>query len=88
MMCYGMDIRSHYYNNQRNPELYSKRAFLEGHLPSASPSNAENRAAVNVLFHTYHEMKRCKPAMYNHLATLIPLLQFSVADGRTLNVEV
>lgn len=87
-MCYGIDIRSHFFNAQRNPEFNSTCAFLEGHLPSALPSNAENRAAVNVLFHTYRDMKRCKPAMYNHFATLIPLLQFSVTDGRTLNAEV
>jgi hypothetical protein len=87
-MCYGIDIRSHFCNTQRNPEFNSTCAFLEGHLPSALQSNAENRAAVNVLFHTYRDMKRFKPAMYNHFATLIPLLQFSVTDGRTLNAEV
>jgi len=87
-MCYGIDIRNHFFNAQRNPEFNSTCAFLEGHLPSALPSNAENRAAVNVLFHTYRDMKRCKPAMYNHFATLIRLLQFSVTDGRTLNAEV
>jgi hypothetical protein len=62
-MCYGIDIRSHFFNAQRNPEFNSTCAFLEGHLPSALPSNAENRAAVNVLFHTNRDMKRCKPAM-------------------------
>jgi hypothetical protein len=86
MMCYGIDIRSHFFHAQRNPEFNSTCAFLEGHLPI--PSNVENRAVVYVLFHTYHDMKRCKPVMYNHFATLIPLLQFSVTDGRTLNAEV
>jgi len=63
-MCYGIDIRSHFFNVQRNPEFNSTCAFLEGHLPSALPSNAENRAAVNVLFHTYRDMKSTYQVLY------------------------
>jgi len=86
-MCYGIEIRSHYFNANRIPEFSSTCDFLRKHLPDVFADVPNDRTPVHVFFHCYRDMKRCKPTMYNHFATLIPIPHLSQAD-QTLNAEV
>jgi hypothetical protein len=84
-MCYGIGVCSHYFNGERIPECSSTDDFLRRHLPAVAWANSQQQ--VHVLFHQYRNIKSCKPAMYNHFASLIPVPHFSGAV-QTLNDEV
>jgi hypothetical protein len=69
-MAYGCDVRSHYFDEFRAPKYESTADFLvkyfKGYLK-------EDMLIVDVFFHQYRNMGRCKPSMYNHFASLIPI---------------
>ncbi|MFN9979826.1 MAG: hypothetical protein ACK53Y_07930, partial [bacterium] len=48
----------------------------------------EENKAVHVFFHQYNQMKRCKPAMYNHFATMVLVRTMAADTIVTLNREV
>ncbi len=48
----------------------------------------EGGRTVHVLFHQYRQMKRCKPSMYKHFATLISVQPMPLENLLTLNLEV
>jgi hypothetical protein len=54
-------------------------------MPAVTPTGSQPQ--VHVLFHQYHNMKCCKPAMYNHFTCLLPVPHMS-GGVQTLNVEV
>lgn len=65
----GVKIRSHFFNEFREPVMECTGIFLEQHFPSISQ---EGWKTVDVYFHQYGAMYRCKPSMYNHFAALLP----------------
>jgi len=67
-MAYGCDVRSHYFDEFRAPKYESTADFLVKYFKDYLK---ENMLIVDVFFHQYRNMGRCKPSMYNHFASLI-----------------
>jgi hypothetical protein len=83
-MCYGVTICSHYFDAQQIPQCNSTD-FLKSQMSGVSSTGSQQQ--VHVLFHQYHNMKCCKPAMCNHFACLLPVPYIS-GDVQTLNAEI
>jgi hypothetical protein len=49
-MCYGIEIRSHYFNANRIPEFSSTCDFLRKHLPDIFADVPNDRTPVHVFF--------------------------------------
>jgi hypothetical protein len=49
-MCYGIEIRSHYFNANRIPEFSSTCDFLRKHLPDVFANVPNDRTPVHVFF--------------------------------------
>jgi len=86
-MAYGINIVSHFFNEMKQPASNSTVHFLQLHLPN-HVENINPNKTVHVFFHQYKNMARCRPSMYNHFATLVPLVTSYAADKPTLNSSV
>jgi hypothetical protein len=63
----GVKIRSHFFNEIREPVMECTGIFLEQHFPSISQ---EGWKTVDVYFHQYGAMYRCKPSMCEDIFTM------------------
>lgn len=86
-MCFGIDVHSHFFNSDFLPEFNSSSAFIANYLPTALAEVDDQKQPVHVLFHLYRNLLRCKPAMYNHFASLIPIPATSKME-QTLNKQI
>jgi hypothetical protein len=64
----GVNIHSHFFNEFREPKMDCTGTFLRNYFPMISQ---DGWIEVNVYFHQYGSMSRCKPSMYNHFAALL-----------------
>jgi len=87
-MAYGVEIKTHFFNDKGQPDSTSTTAFLRRHIPGYEDMELEENKAVHVFFHQYNQMKRCKPAMYNHFATMVLVRTMAADTIVTLNREV
>jgi hypothetical protein len=71
-MAYGCNIRTHFFNEFREPQQELTENFLKKYLNRYVPVD-ENQQMINIFFHQYKNMLRCKPSMYNHYAALLRL---------------
>ncbi len=69
-IAYGVDIRTHFFNEFCSPKFESSATFIKKYFMQHWK---EDWLIVNVFFHQYRNMTRCKPSMYNHYASLVPL---------------
>jgi hypothetical protein len=87
-MAYGVDIKTHFFNDKGMPEISSTVDFLMKHIQGYEDMEMTEDQAVHVFFHQYNQMKRCKPAMYNHFATMVAVRSMENDNLVTLNKEV
>jgi hypothetical protein len=69
-MAYGCDIRTHFFNEFHSPTFESTAEFMGKYFMRYLH---ENMLIVDVFFHQYKNMTQCKPSMYNHYASLLPV---------------
>ena len=86
-MAYGIDIVSHFFNEHKQPASNSTADFLEKHMPKYCEF-LDRTKSMHIFFHQYKNMRRCKPSMYNHFATLVPVLPSRSENQPTLNASL
>jgi len=69
-LAYGCNIRSHFFNEFRETKVESSRDFIHKYFQRDADFF---QGTVDVFFHQFKNMTRCKPSMYNHYAALIPV---------------
>ena len=86
-MAFGVTIRSHFFNEFREPKCESTAEFISKYFSKDFSDDLDQQPVVDVFFHQYRCMTRCKPSMYNHFAALIPIDNLT-GDESILNVLV
>lgn len=81
-IAFGIKIRSHYFNEFREPKVECTGDFLQKYFPHYVQDDWQT---VDVYFHQYGSMTRCKPSMYNHFAALLPLTSVDAGGLPCLN---
>jgi len=82
-MTHGVNIVSHFFNISKQPDYTSTLNFLRDYLPTYV-QHIDPRKTVHIFIHQYRQMLQCKPSMYNHFATLIPVAKCHSDDLLTL----
>jgi hypothetical protein len=67
------------------PVSSSSLEFLKQHMIGY---NDAQYWTMHVFFHKFRDMTTCKPAMYNHFATLISVRSMPIYTVKTLNCQV
>jgi len=86
LIALGIRIRSHYFNEFREPKLECTASFLKQYFPNKY--GTDEWPTVDVFFHQYGNMARCKPSMYNHFASMIVISPEGTAGFASLNEVV
>jgi len=86
-MAYNINIKTHFFNAKGKPESTSTNDFLRRHIPGYEDIPMEEEKEVHKIYQ-YHQMKWCKPAMYNHYATMVSVQPMPTKNLVTLNREV
>jgi len=71
-MLYGVEVRVHFLDNHKNPQVESTEHFLRSSLPNSKYlGDVHCRNPISVLFHQYNKMNHCFHDRYNHFAMLL-----------------
>jgi hypothetical protein len=71
-MLYGVEVRVHFLDNCKNPQVESTVHFLCSSLPNSKYlGDVHCHNPISVLFHQYNKMNHCFYDRYNHFAMLL-----------------